>query len=187
MRGDLPFTEIFFDDVRVPVANRVGEENHGFYVAMSTLAFERSGIGATIKYERILADLIDLIRSEKTPPGLREDWKQAVRHEIAQRCIEIRVLYNLALHTVSKQAAGEIPDYEASLNQLFSAELHQRLARTGAKAFGMYSTLWQRNGVPLNGAFTHLLFDSVAQTFLGGSAEIQRNVIATRGLGLPKE
>lgn len=186
MRGDEPFAEIFFEDVRVPVANRVGEENRGFYVAMATLAFERSGIGATIKYEQSLSRLIDFVRSEEAKPYLREDWKQSVRHELAQRYIEIRVLYNLALNTVSKQAAGEIPDYEASLNQLFSSELHQRLSRTGARAFGLYSSLWQRNGAPLGGDFAHLAFDAVAQTFLGGTVEIQRNVIATRGLGLPK-
>jgi len=186
IRGDYPFTEIFLEDVQVPLANRLGEENKGFYVAMATLAFERSGIGATIKYEQLLKQLIDSVRSDEGPAVLRKDWKQSVRHEIAQRLIETRVLYNLALLTVSKQMAGEIPDFEASLNQLFSAELHQRLTRTGAKAFGIYGSLWERDQAPLNGDFAHLTLDTVCQTFLGGTTEIQRNVIATRGLGLPK-
>lgn len=187
MRGGEPFAEVFFEDVRVPVVNRVGEENRGWYVGMSTLEFERSGIGSTIRYEHALSRLIEFVRSEEGRQYLRDDWWNAVRHEIAQRYIEIRVLYNLVLHAVSKQASGEPPGYEASVNQIFSAELHQRLARTGAKAFGLYGSLWQREGAPLEAVFTHDCVESVAHTFLAGSSEIQRNLIAIRGLGLPRE
>jgi alkylation response protein AidB-like acyl-CoA dehydrogenase len=186
IRGAAPFAEIFFSDVRVPVANRVGEENRGWYVAMTALSFERAGIGATVKYEQALSGLIDYVRSEEGKACLREDWPSSVRQEIARRYTEIRVLHNLARHTVSKQASGEVPGYEASVNQLFSAELHQRLARTGAQVFGRYALLWQRAGAPLGAAFTHMRMDSIAATFLGGASEIQRNVIATRGLGLPR-
>lgn len=187
IRGASPFAEVFLDSVRVPVEDRVGDENQGWYVAMSTLGYERSGIGSVIRYELRLHRLIELVKSEQGREFLRPDWRHAIRHELAQRMIEIRVLYNLALHSVSQQEAGEAPDYEASISQLFSAELHQRLARTGAKAFGPYGNLWQRSGAPLGALFTHDLVGSVAATFLGGTAEIQRNVIATRGLGLPRE
>ena len=185
IRGAAPFAEIFFDDVRVPVANRVGEENRGWYVAMTALSFERAGIGATVKFQQGLQHLIDYVRSDEGQRYLREDLGM-LRHEIAQRYVEIRVLYNLARYTVSKQAAGGVPGYEASVNQLFGAELAQRLARTGAKAFGEFAGLWQRADAPLAAAFTHLRFDAVAATFLGGTTEIQRNVIATRGLKLPR-
>lgn len=185
IRGARPFAEIFFDDARVPMANRVGEENKGWYVAMTALSFERAGIGATVKFEQALAQLVSYVRSTEGPRHLRED-RDALRHEIAKRYTEIRVLYNLARYTVSKQESVGVPGYEASVNQLFGAELHQRLARTGAKAFGQYAQLWQRQDAPLAAAFTHLRLDSVAATFLGGSAEIQRNVIATRGLHLPR-
>ncbi len=185
IRGDTPFCEIFFEGARVPAANRVGEENRGWYVAMTTLSFERAGIGATIKYEQALVRLIEYIRSEQARRYLRDDLG-ALRHEIAQRYTEIRMLHNLARYTVSRQATGEVPGYEASVNQLFSAELHQRLARTGAKVFGRFGQLWQRDDAPLGAAFTHMRMDSVAATFLGGTSEIQRNVIATRGLNLPR-
>jgi alkylation response protein AidB-like acyl-CoA dehydrogenase len=184
IRGAAPFAEIFFDDVRVPAANRVGEENRGWYVAMTALSFERAGIGATIKLEQALLQLAEFVKSEEGRRYLPAD-PGPLRHEIARRYAEIRVLYNLARYTVSKQADG-VPGYEASVSQMFGAELHQRLARTGAKAFGEYSQLWQRHGAPLGGAFTHMGFDAVAATFLGGTTEIQRNVIATRGLGLPR-
>ena len=187
IRGANPFAEVFFDDVKVPIENRVGEENGGWSVAMSTLGYERSGIGSVIRYEHRLRRLIELVKSDDGRQFLRPDWRDAIRHEIADRMIEIRVLYNLARHSVSKQEAGEVPDYEASISQLFSAELHQRLARTGAKAFGPHGNLWQRSGAPLGALFAHDLIGSVATTFLGGSVEIQRNVIATRGLGLPRD
>lgn len=186
IRGDTPFGEVFFDDVHVPVANRIGEENRGWYVAMTTLTSERAGIGAVIKYEQALRDLVDLVATDQGRQQLRDDWGQALRHDLARRYMEIRVLYNIARYTVSVQASGHTPGYEASANQLFSAELHQRLARTGARAFGQHARLWQREGAPLGAAFTHQVFDSVAATFLAGTSEIQRNVIATRGLGLPR-
>jgi alkylation response protein AidB-like acyl-CoA dehydrogenase len=190
IRGDTPFCEIFFENVRVPVGCRVGAENRGWYVAMTALSFERAGIGATIKYEQALTELIRYLRSAEGRSFLRADQTASVRQEIARRYTEVRVLYNLARYTVSKQTAGPVtggvPGYEASVNQLFSAELHQRLADTGAKAFGEFARLWQRAGAPMDAAFTHLRMDAVAATFLGGTAEIQRNVIATRGLNLPR-
>ena len=181
IRGDTPFAEVFFDDARIPLANRVGAENEGWYIAMTALSFERAGIGATVKFEHALSTLVTYLRGG----GGRGDLGP-LRHEIAKRYAEIRVLYNLARYTVSKQAVGGVPGYEASVNQLFGAELHQRLAQTGAAAMGADAELWQRDGAPLGAAFTHLRFDSVAATFLGGTTEIQRNVIATRGLGLPR-
>jgi hypothetical protein len=179
IRGDTPFAEIFFDDARVPVANRVGSENRGWYVAMTALGFERAGIGATVKFEQALSTLVDYLKSPEGRAHARPDTA-GLRLEIARRYTEVRVLYNLARHSASSG------DYAGSVSQLFGAELHQRLARTGAKAFGRLAELWQREDAPLGAAFTHLRLDSVAATFLGGTTEIQRNVIATRGLGLPR-
>jgi alkylation response protein AidB-like acyl-CoA dehydrogenase len=185
IRGDEPFAEVFFDGARVPVANRVGEENRGWYVAMDALSFERAGIGATIKYEQALARLVEHLGTAEGRAHLREGFAGGTRREVARRYTEMRVLSNIARYSVSRQAAGAVPGYEASVNQLFSAELHQRLARTGAQVFGRHALLWQRDD-PLAAAFTHMRLDSVAATFLGGASEIQRNVIATRGLGLPR-
>ncbi|HLU55611.1 MAG TPA: acyl-CoA dehydrogenase family protein [Pseudonocardia sp.] len=182
IRGDTPFSEIFFEGARVPVANRVGEENRGWYVAMDALSFERAGIGATIKYEQAIARLVEHIGTPEGRAQLRDGWERGARQEIARRYVEMRVLYNIARYSVS----NPVPGYEASVNQLFSAELHQRLARTGAQVFGRHGLLWQRRGAPLGADFTHMRWDSVAATFLGGASEIQRNVIATRGLGLPR-
>lgn len=187
MRGGTPFSEVFFDDVRVPVANRVGDENQGWYVAMTTLDFERAGIGGTIKYRKELEALVRYMKSDEGKRYIRGDAREQLRHEIAQRWIEIQVLYLLGTRTVSMQAAGEVPNYEASVSLLFGSEVHQRLAQTGINAFGPYGNIWQREGAPLEGLFTHDYLDASPHTVLSGTSEIQRNVIATRGLGLPRE
>jgi hypothetical protein len=187
MRGDVPFNELHLEDVRVPVANRVGEENRGWYVAMATLDFERSGIGATVKYRRALEDLVAWIRRCETNGQYRHHGRDTVRHEIAQRFIEVEILENLALRTVSMQEAGQVPNVEASMNQLFSAELHQRIAATCMKAIGTWGNQWEHTGAPLDGFISHKYLEAVPYTVLSGTAEIQRNVIATRGLGLPRE
>jgi hypothetical protein len=176
IRGAAPFAEVFFDDARIPVRNRVGEENRGWYVAMDALSFERAGIGSVVKFEQALSSLASYVREHPVDPALR--------HEIARRYTETRVLYNLARYTVSVQAAGGVPGYEASVNQLFGAELAQRLAATAARVFGPAAQL---RGPDSPGAdFARMRFDAIAATFLGGTTEIQRNVIATRGLNLPR-
>lgn len=186
MRGGVPFNEVFFEDVRVPVGNRVGEENRGWYVAMTVLDFERGSIGGMVNCQLAMESLLAFLRANGNGHGARDGSRGVIRQEIIERYIEIEVMYNLVLRTVSMQAAGEIPNYEASVNQLLSAEIHQRLAQTGLKVFGLYGNLWQREGAPLDAFFTHDYVDSVAHTVLSGTTEIQRNIIARRGLGLPR-
>jgi alkylation response protein AidB-like acyl-CoA dehydrogenase len=186
LRGAAPFAEIFFEDVRVPVANRVGEENGGWAVAMATLGFERSGLGSVIRYQHALDRLVTFLKSAAAKRCVRAGARDALAREIAARQIEIRVLYNLALNSVSTKAAGGVPGYEASVSQLFGAELHQRLARTGMKVFGRWAQLTGGAQAPLEAMFTRDFLGAIAHPFLGGSTEIQRNVIATRGLGLPR-
>ncbi|MPZ97960.1 MAG: hypothetical protein GEU80_01270 [Dehalococcoidia bacterium] len=181
-----PFNETFLDDVRVPVEDRLGEEDRGWYVAMTMLDFERSGIGGAVGYRKSLEDLIEFIRGAEARDQLRADWPGAVRLEVADRHIEVDVLHQFAARTVDVQARDEVPNYEASVNKLFGSETHQRLARTGTKAFGLYGNLWQREGAPLDAAFTRDYVTSVPHTVFSGSSEIQRRVIATRGLGLPR-
>ncbi|GAA2657228.1 acyl-CoA dehydrogenase family protein [Streptomyces lunalinharesii] len=185
MRGATPFAEIHFDDVRVPVTQRVGEENQGWYVAMAALGFERAGIGAPVKFEQVLKRLVSQLRSAEGQGLVRADTA-VLRHEIARRYVEVRAHYAVARLTAAGHGAGAVPGYEASVGQLLGAELHQRLAHTGARAFGPYAQLWQRSTAPMAAAFAHMRFDAVAATLLGGTTEIQRRLIATRGLGLPR-
>ena len=183
-----PFNETFFEDVRVSTSNIVGEENRGWYVGMTLLDFERSGISGAIEYERTIKELLKYVNSEsKNDSKVRNDF-ESVRHEIAERYLEVNVLFNFAFRIVSMQNSGMVPNYEASVNKMFGSETHQRLARTGTKIFGLYSNLWVEDSEysPLRSSFTHDYVRSVPHTIFSGSSEIQRNVIATRGLGLPR-
>jgi alkylation response protein AidB-like acyl-CoA dehydrogenase len=175
--------ETFYEDVHVPASQVVGEEDRGWYVAMTLLDFERSGIAGAMQQQRALRDLIEDAHSGTTPNRV-----DLVRREVADRYIEVEVNGQLSLRIASMQARGEIPNYEASMGKAFSSELQQRVARTGTKVYGLYANLWAPDEpyAPLGAAHTQTYVSSVVITIAGGSSEIQRNIIATRGLGLPR-
>ena len=190
------FNETFFEDVRVPVKNRVGEENRGWYVGATLLDFERSNIDGAVHTRRELTELLDYARSEAGRGRSRLAGFDSLRHEVAQDYVETEVLFNFSFRIISMQDAGQVPNYEASTAKLFASELRQRVARTGTKVFGLYAMLWQNQHpaegaqsldyAPMDGQFTKRYVGSVSGTIAGGTSEIQRNVIATRGLGLPR-
>ena len=189
MGWNQPFNETFFEDVRVPAKNLVGEENRGWYVGMTLLDFERSGISGAISHRRNLDELVKFANSDEGEPVSRGLQSTPVRHELADRFIETEVLFNFAFRIVSMQNRGVLPNYEASVNKMFGSDLSQRVARTGTKAFGLYANIWENGDTdyaPMGARFTQLYIRTVPLTILSGSNEIQRNVIATRGLGLPR-
>mgnify|MGYP003346321292 FL=1 len=96
--------------------------------------------------------------------------------------------YNFALRIVSMNNRGIVPNYEASVNKMYGSELHQRVARTGTKAWGLYGQIWDPKSAysPMHSTHVQDYVVSVPHTIFSGSNEIQRNVIATRGLGLPR-
>ena len=114
--------------------------------------------------------------------------ESSLRHEVAERYIETEVGSNFSFRIISMQNAGQIPNYEASTAKMFISEAGQRLARTGTKIFGLYSNLWDPDGewTPARAWFTQRYVTSIPATIAAGSSEIQRNIIATRGLGLPR-
>ena len=182
-----PFNETFFEDVKVPVTNCIGEEDRGWYVGMTLLDFERSGISDAISYRRGQKELREFLVSGAGKQFTRQDFS-VVRKELADRAVETEVLFNFAFRIVSIQDSGMVPNYEASVNKMYSSELHQRMARTSTKAWGLYGNLWAEDSAysPMNAAHVRDYVGSVPHTIFSGSSEIQRNVIATRGLGLPR-
>lgn len=175
------FNEVFLEDVRVPAGNIVGEENRGWYVGMTLLDFERSNIAGAIAARRTIERLISTIR---TNPDLRKRVNgSAARTEIAQRYIETEVMYQFSLRVISVHNRGQVPNHEASVSKLFASELSQRLAQTSMQATGMLGELMDADR---GGEFGHYYLGMVPATIRGGTSEVQRNVIATRGLGLPR-
>ena len=180
------FNETFFEDVRVPVSSRVGEENRGWYVGMTLLDYERSNITGAVDARRNIDTIMEYTATDKGKAVSRLATAPTLRGEVADRFIETEVMYNFSFRIISMQDRGLIPNYEASTSKLFNSELQQRLANTGMKIFGLYSNLWDRDQGPLRSHFTHSYVMSVSATIAGGTSEIQRNIIATRGLGLPR-
>ncbi len=181
------FNETFFEDVRVPVSNRVGEENRGWYVGMTLLDYERSNITGAVTARRRIDRLVSHATGEGASKSRLADLP-TIRHEIADRFVETEILFNFSFRIISMQDKGLIPNYEASTSKLYNSELAQRLANTGVKAFGLYSNLWDEDDerAPLKANFARAYVGSVSSTIAGGTSEIQRNIIATRGLGLPR-
>jgi len=181
------FNETFFEDVKVPVENRVGEENRGWYVGATLLDFERSNITGAVIARRSIGRLIEYSQGEGSSRSRLNEFPN-IKQEVADRFIESEVMFNFSFRIVSMQGRGLIPNYEASTSKLFNSELSQRLANTGVKAFGLYSNLWDESDdrSVLRASFTKSYVSSVSATIAAGTSEIQRNIIATRGLGLPR-
>ena len=176
--------EVFFEDVRVPVANVLGEVDRGWYVGMTLLDYERSGIGGAVEQRLSIEELVE---AASTDERSHLDRNPSVRERIAERAMATEISYNLSLRVASMQAAGLVPNYEASMSKMFASEQGQELHRVGVRLFGLHSQLWPGDGREvLGGKHIHGYIRSIPSTIAGGSSEVQRNIIATRGLGLPR-
>ncbi|MBM4411025.1 MAG: hypothetical protein FJ037_06850 [Chloroflexi bacterium] len=184
------FNETFFEDVRVPADHVIGEENRGWYVGMTLLDYERSNIGGAVSARKTIEGLL---RHLATADGearstLGHAGGAVRRHALADCYIASEVMYQFSFRVISMHNAGQLPNYEASTSKLFNSELSQSLARMGTKMFGLYANLWEeRNeGDHVAVSFADDYIRSVPATIRGGTSEVQRNIIATRGLGLPR-
>ena len=184
MLGDHSFNQVFFENVRVPRANLIGEENRGWYVGTTTLDFERSSIATSVQMTHIVRDFATFVRGERGGANrLRQvPW---LRLELAERAVEAQVARLLSYQVISLQKRGLIPNKEASVAKLYTSELDQRLLATGMKLLGLYGQRLDP-GAPLGGRMARGYMAATASTIGGGTSEIQRNIIATRGLGLPR-
>ena len=173
--------------MRVPAGNLIGEENQGWYVAMTLMDFDRGSLSDTGEDRRALARLIDLVRTDEGKQVSRVAVLPTVRAEIADRVVEAGVGQSLAQRVASMQAAGLIPNYEGLDRQvLLDRAAPAPLAHRHEGVRALREPLGGDERAPLHGEFTHEYAPTVAYTIYGGSSEIQRNVIATRGLGLPR-
>ncbi len=175
------FNEVFLEDVRVPATNLIGEENRGWYVAMTLLDFERSGVGATAGQRHTLERLADALRKASA------ESREANRARMAELVVGNNVARLLGLRVASMQSKGLVPNYEASVIKIFQSELGQRIFNFGVNMLGLSGQLVpEEPTAPLAGDMPENYLMSVPSTIYSGSNEIQRNVIATRGLGLPR-
>ena len=183
MAGQHGFDEVFFEDVRIPAKYLVGQENMGWYQLAVALDFERSSIAGSARARRIWEELL---RCARENPSFVEE-RPEIRYRLAEVGIEIDIAKYLSYRVASLQQAGKIPNYEATIAKLYSSELGQRLSRTGIDLLGMHGQLHPKSKhARLKGMMERYYLMSVAETIAGGTSEIMRNIIAIRGLGLPK-
>ncbi|MBI2759858.1 MAG: acyl-CoA dehydrogenase family protein [Chloroflexi bacterium] len=183
MAGQHGFNEVFFDNVRIPKENLVGELNRGWYQVAVALDFERSGIQAYAGGRRTLEELTEFAREN------RPLWEhnQQVRLALADRAVEVATGTLIAYRIPYMQAAGKIPNHEASMSKLFGSEMSQRIAATGIKILGLYGNVAPGTKYShMRGRLEQSYLSSVSSTIAAGTSEIQRGIIATRGLGLPR-
>jgi alkylation response protein AidB-like acyl-CoA dehydrogenase len=187
MTGRADYYEVYFDNVRVPKSNRVGEENQGWYVALATLAFERSAIGSYVTETRqILQRLVQFAKETKrNGQPLIED--PLIGGKLAELTIETEVAQLLSHRIVWMASRGLMPSYESSIAKTFTTELQQRVANFGMHLLGLYGQLAKGSKqAALEGLIEYQYLWTIGVTIYAGSNEIQRNIIATRGLDLPR-
>ncbi len=180
------FNETYFDGVRVPADNLLGAENEGWRVAMSGFEAERSTeYNADVSRRRLREPLVFALSEQgrrQAPMGA------ALRDAVADRAIEIEVGAQFTLRIASLHARGEALGYGPSVAKLHGSHTLQRTTETTMRLLGLYCQLWDPDEprAPLFAAVPYHFLYYISATIGGGTSEIQRNVIATRGLGLPR-
>jgi alkylation response protein AidB-like acyl-CoA dehydrogenase len=200
--GSSDFCEVFYDEVRIPRANIVGQLNDGWNVAMSTLSFERGTafLSEQVRLTRLVEQLIDLARrtpvggaatSSDAPMALADD---EIGRRLALLRAEVEALRSMTYRSVSRTARTGVPSSEASLIRLFFSELQQRVFALAVEVLGPQILAWDAHGTPARvtpqnagaASWVNQWLVAFASTIAAGSKDIQRNIIGDRILGLPR-
>ena len=171
------FCEVYFDNVRVPKEELVGEKNQGWRAATALLNSERSGIEWFAAGRHALEEIAAHFSGD---PCLRE--------RLAEIAVELEVGRLLAYRVAWMLQVGRTPEAEASIAKVFGSELLRRFSQVGMEVLGLYSQLKEDSPrARLQGEIENFYLESLGRTIAAGTSEIQRNIIALRGLGLPRE
>jgi alkylation response protein AidB-like acyl-CoA dehydrogenase len=178
---------VFFDGVRLPRENLVGERGMGFYYAMMALDFERIMIGSVGLLRRFLAELKAFVRRARRDgrPLGQIPWVRRALADLEMR-VEIGRLIGLVNAWLIDQ--GVVPTKEGSIAKVYVTELNAHLASVGMDILGLAGQLAPDDpAAPLHGRLQWLYTTAPMQRFGGGTNEVQRLIIAQRGLGLPRK
>ncbi|WP_252258566.1 acyl-CoA dehydrogenase family protein [Erythrobacter aurantius] len=182
--GDHRTNEVFFDNVRVPAEFLVGEENAGWRYVCEALDYERFSlytVGPLLLKFEALVELAKLVHSNGIP--LSKD--PVVRDQIAGFAIEVEMATMLQRRVIAKASKGEVPTVEAAMYKFYSTALGRRIANFGMDCLGPLGLLsHEAPGAPFEGRWELSDRATVVDTIGGGSSEVQKNIVARRGLGL---
>jgi alkylation response protein AidB-like acyl-CoA dehydrogenase len=184
LTGGADFAEIFFEDVRVPVADRIGEENDGWKLVRTSLGHERAAgaMNQAARYRRVVSELVELARER----GLTAD--PLVRDRLADLEIRVRIMRLSGMRTISDiQAKGE-PGPASSTSRLFVVQFEQDLHEFALDLLGEHAVLGKDDPHAVQrGRWVWGFLRTRASTIGAGTTEIQRNTIAEQVLGLPHD
>ncbi len=184
--GGHHFDEVVLDNVRVPKRWLVGEKNHGWAVSLTLLTFERQRVDYSARGRRALEEIVAYLKDR--PKSLHDERKVSVlRQSLADLTIRAAINRLMAYRVARAFTKGEIPTTQASITKVSGAELLQAIGRAGMQALGLYGQIntGSKHAV-LAGRLLRMYALSLSASIAGGTNEIQRNLIATRGLGLPR-
>jgi alkylation response protein AidB-like acyl-CoA dehydrogenase len=180
LTGDSEFSEVFFDRARTPAENVVGAPGEGWKVAMGTLAFERGA--STLGQQMLFQNELDAVIAAARANGAARD--PVMRQRIAKAWMGLRIQRYNALRTLSR--SGSELSREAMITKIYWATWHRDLGKLAMDVLGLPGEIAE--GAPYQlGALQRMFLFTRADTIYGGSNEIQRNLIAERALGLPRE
>lgn len=190
MLGEHGFNEVYFTDVRIPASNMLGEYNRGWYVAATLLDFERSGVQWSATSRKSVELMSEYAADQPGRRGgatLLDD--PGIRNGLANLAIESEISRLISYRVVDMQGKGLVPNHEASMSKMFGSELGQRVARFGVNMIGLASQRIDPGdpAAPIAARLGRSYMSTVPSTIAAGTSEIQRNIIATRGLGLPRQ
>ena len=187
MAGVHSFNQVLFDNVRVPKSNLVGDLNDGWRAGMTVLNFERSGIDYAAWARAALEEMVDYVNSDEAlVTSVKTD--PTVRIKLAELHMEVEAARLMCYDVSYRQGKGEVPSAEASMSKVAASEVYLKVLDYGVEILGMYGVLEPgSNQAELHGRFFKMRLFYTSGPILAGTNEIQKNIIAQRGLGLPRK
>lgn len=184
--GDGRVNETFFEEVRIPKDYLIGQWNNGWYQATTTLDYERSGTMIIGLARREFEDLLQYCQETRYKGAPLYDQPQ-IKQKLAQMETELEVGRLLSYRVASMQGKGMVPNKEASMGKLYGATLARHLADTGMEILGLYGLVRADSKYnKIKGRFERAYRQCVMNGIAGGTNEVQKLIIAGRGLGLPR-
>ncbi|HYR97246.1 MAG TPA: acyl-CoA dehydrogenase family protein [Candidatus Binatus sp.] len=179
--GGSEFNEVFMTDVRVPAANLLGKEGQGWEVVSSALVNERTGIAGSVRFDLALEWLTTTVRGQGKA---RDPW---VRQRIAELATKAAIVRCSGLRSLTDSLRGHSNPHLSAAMKLTTTQLTQEFSETAMEVLGPWAALMDEPHAPFNGRWAKQWLGDRSMTIAGGTSEVQRNIVAQRVLGLPRD